>query len=142
MRSLAVSVITVLPFIYMGFIWYLSSQPADAVIETPFPFDDVLKESLHLVEFGLLYWFFVLMLAVQQKLTAKTSMVAALISVLYGLIDEIHQAFVPSRSSTFIDFVKDTIGVAVSFYMMKVWYFQKRNGRFYQFFQLLSRLKG
>ncbi len=33
------------------------------------------------------------------------------ISILYGLLDEYHQSFMPYRSATLIDFVKDVIGV-------------------------------
>ncbi|WP_425594009.1 VanZ family protein [Metabacillus endolithicus] len=36
-----------------------------------------------------------------------------------------HQSFVPARSATVIDFVKDTIGVLVSYYIAKRKFFKK-----------------
>jgi len=127
MQRLITAFLTILPFTYMGFIWFLSSHPSDEFIETPFWFDDLLKESLHLVEFGILFWLFVLALIRHTRLTQKTSVIVAIISILYGLTDEIHQAFVPSRSATVIDFIKDTIGVIVSYWVLKTWYFTKES---------------
>ena len=40
------------------------------------------------------------------------------ISSLYGLTDEIHQSFVPYRSATVIDLVKDCIGVLVASWVL------------------------
>jgi VanZ family protein len=40
---------------------------------------------------------------------------AALISALYGASDEIHQYFVPERSSEFLDWAADAIGAALLF---------------------------
>ena len=37
---------------------------------------------------------------------------AALFAALYGLSDEVHQAFVPGRSADFWDLVADTLGAA------------------------------
>ncbi|WP_243291949.1 VanZ family protein [Bacillus sp. FJAT-47783] len=130
---------TTLPFLYMGLIWFLSSHPSDAIVETPFSFDDLLKESLHLVEFGILYWLFIFMLACHGKLSQKASMIVAVISIFYGITDEVHQAFVPSRSATFIDFVKDTIGVWVSFFLVRKWYFEKKTSRLRNFLDGLSK---
>lgn len=108
-------VFTLLPILYMILIWVLSSNPADAIVNTPFSFDSLLKESLHLIEFAILYWLIALACMVNGKWTERASMIAASIAILYGLTDEIHQSFVPARSATVIDFVKDTIGVGVSY---------------------------
>lgn len=118
--------LTIAPILYMILIWILSSLPADAIIKTPFSFDRLMKESLHLIEFGILYWLIALAFAANGRWTAKASVLAALISILYGATDEIHQYFVPYRSATVIDLVKDAIGVLVSFYIMKVTYFAER----------------
>ncbi|WP_203289138.1 VanZ family protein [Metabacillus sp. cB07] len=118
--------LTIAPILYMILIWILSSLPADAIIKTPFSFDRLMKESLHLIEFGILYWLIALAFAANGRWTAKASILAAVISILYGATDEIHQYFVPYRSATVIDLVKDAIGVLVSFYIMKVTYFAER----------------
>ena len=47
-------IIRILPFLYMVAVFIMSSMPADAVVELP-KWDSIVKESLHLVEFGILY---------------------------------------------------------------------------------------
>lgn len=113
------ALISALPLLYMVLIWILSSNPADAIVNTPFSFDALLKESLHLIEFAILYWLIAFAFMAQNKWSEKASLLAAIISILYGLTDEIHQSFVPSRSATVIDFIKDTIGVTVSYYIAR-----------------------
>ena len=61
----------------------------------------------------------------------KYFLVAALvISSIYGLLDEIHQSFVPGRNSEFLDWVADSLGAAagafIVFYLLKKFkYFPK-----------------
>ena len=63
--------------------------------------------------------FFVLAAFTAGKfLPARQNAILAVIAILYGLSDEIHQAFVPYRSATVIDFVKDTLGVLAAFYFV------------------------
>jgi len=55
---------------------------------------------------------------------------ALIISSFYGLLDEIHQSFVPGRDSEFLDWVADSLGAAagviIVFYLLKVFkYFPK-----------------
>ena len=118
--------ITILPFLYMVLIWILSSNPADAIIETPFSFDDLMKESLHLIEFAILYWLIAFAFMAHNKWSERASLFAAIVAILYGLTDEIHQSFVPARSATLIDFIKDTIGVVVSYLIAKRRYFRSK----------------
>jgi VanZ family protein len=119
------AIFTLLPLLYMALIWTLSSFPADAIVNTPFSFDALLKESLHLIEFAILYWLIAFAFMAHGSWTERTSLIAAVIAILYGLTDEIHQSFVPARSATVIDFVKDTIGVTVSYFIAKRKFFKK-----------------
>jgi VanZ family protein len=119
-------IITILPLLYMALIWFLSSNPSDAIVNTPFSFDALLKESLHLIEFAILYWLIAFAFMAHNKWSERASLLAAVIAILYGLTDEIHQSFVPSRSATVIDFVKDVIGVTVSYLIAKRKFFQKK----------------
>ena len=114
------------PFAYMIFVWILSSLPSDAIIDTNYSFDNAFKESLHLIEFGILYGFWVLFLLVLNKFNLKTNVIVAVISILYALTDEIHQSFIPYRSATVIDFIKDTIGVLVVFWIVRRFYFSEK----------------
>lgn len=119
-------IITILPFLYMALIWILSSHPADAIVNTPFSFDTLLKESLHLIEFAILYWLIGFAFIAHNKWSERASILAAMVAILYGLTDEIHQSFVPSRSATVIDFVKDTMGVVVSYIIVKLKFFKQK----------------
>jgi len=126
------------PFLYMALVWILSSMPADAVVNFSIA-DSFIKESLHLVEFAILYVLFVFFLLVDGKLTEKTSLISAIVACLWGLTDEIHQYFVPYRSATFIDLVKDVTGVAVCFWIIKRSYFNEESklGKFLHSFERL-----
>ena len=112
---------------YMIAIWVMSSMPSNALVELPnSKLDAFIKESLHLVEFAILYVLFVIPLAISGKLTLKTSMIVALISAAYGVVDEIHQSFVPYRSATIIDVIKDWIGVIAVWAHVRYHYFHKK----------------
>ena len=112
---------------YMIAIWVMSSMPSNALVELPnSKLDGFIKESLHLVEFAILYVLFVIPLAISGKLTLKTSMIVALISAAYGVVDEIHQSFVPYRSATIIDVIKDWIGVIAVWAHVRYHYFHKK----------------
>lgn len=108
-----------LPLAYMILIWVLSSMPADAVVKLPdSKVDRFFKESLHLVEFAILYLLLVWALWSTGRFSKKASILCAVVAISYGLLDEFHQSFVPYRSATVIDFVKDTIGVLVAYYFI------------------------
>jgi len=108
--------IWLLPIAYMVLIWTLSSFPADEFVALPdLSLDRIIKESLHLVEFGILYLLFTVALFSNRQLTKKTSLIFAILACSYGALDEIHQSFVPYRSATWIDLFKDVIGVTVAY---------------------------
>ncbi|KPL59349.1 VanZ family protein [Rossellomorea vietnamensis] len=130
MKKLLKYLLTAAPFLYMILIWIMSSNPDDAVIR--FPDDGVdrfIKESLHLVEFGILYGLFVVALLAHGRLRFTLNFMVALIAIFYGFIDEIHQSFVPYRSSTMIDAAKDLIGVTVLFWIVNRTYFRNPDHR-------------
>jgi VanZ family protein len=119
-----------LPFLYMALIWVLSSMPADAVVALPDDgMDRFIKESLHLVEFGILYGLLFLAGLTLRDFRPAMSFIFMGVAILYGLVDEIHQSFVPYRSATVIDFVKDTIGVLVFSHFMHHAYFSGKFGK-------------
>lgn len=122
-------VLTLLPFLYMIAIWIMSSNPDDMILDLPSSsIDRFIKEALHLVEFALLYILLVSALAANQKLKPGLSLLAALVACLYGVIDEYHQSFVPYRSSTMIDVIKDMIGVAAVYFHVQYHYFKRERG--------------
>lgn len=94
--------------LYMTAIWLASSVAVDLPIER-FPLRD---KGVHFVEYGVLG--FLLAHAAFRTWPrhhhARTAAFAILVAVLWGLLDEIHQAFVPGRSSDALDLVADTLG--------------------------------
>lgn len=144
MKKLAVYVLRILPLFYMAAIWIMSSNPSDALVKLPDEgVDRFLKESLHLVEFGILYALLVLAALTTGRFTAVVSYGFMGVAILYGLLDEIHQSFVPYRSATVIDFVKDVIGVLAASHFIHHAYF---SGKFVRLGRLMrgieERVKG
>lgn len=122
--------IRILPVAYMAAVWLMSSLPANALVELPvLSVDRFIKESLHLVEFGILYFLLVAALLTTDKFTPAASLICALVAAMYGVIDEIHQSFVPYRSAALIDVVKDWIGVGVSWSIVRSAFFKKNRFR-------------
>ncbi|KZZ83866.1 VanZ family protein [Bacillus sp. SJS] len=138
MKKLLYWVLTIAPIAYMWLIWELSSIPGDP--NAPFTFEAVFKDSLHLIEFGILYWLFAFALAVHGKWTAGTSLAIVIVCLSYGAIDEIHQMFTPFRTSTWFDLFKDAVGITVSYIIMRYTYFKSKDSRMYRFFQRLETL--
>ena len=58
----------------------------------------------------------------RRHLSGKTALLALLIAVVYGALDEMHQGFVPGRDDSFRDWIADSIGalLAVSILVL-VW---------------------
>lgn len=144
MKNLTVKfVLRAAPFVYMGLIWFQSARfNPDSVMQLPLtaliPLGIVL-ESLHFVQFGILYLFVVLFYYTFGPLTQQRNMVAAGVAVLYAVLDELHQFFVPFRSASSWDLVKNLLGIALvwilvhrvsraknSFFMKMVSNFHKR----------------
>ncbi|WP_071460952.1 VanZ family protein [Bacillus massilinigeriensis] len=136
--KIIVWVLRFLPLVYMAAIWYMSGQPDNLVIELPdHGVDRFFKESLHLVEFGILYGLLFLAALTFSGFRPLWSYVFMGVSILYGLLDEFHQSFVPYRSATAIDFVKDVIGVLVFSHFLHHAHF---SGKFSRLGRLLDRV--
>jgi VanZ family protein len=102
-------------------IFYLSSQPS---IDTPslFPGQDKL---FHMIAFGVLGFFLMggMKTASNGYRTRQVWFVVALV-MLYGLLDEFHQYFVPGRDADILDALADAAGSLVGawsmYYLVKV----------------------
>ncbi|MFP5107214.1 VanZ family protein [Neobacillus sp. C211] len=132
-------VLRVLPFAYMAAIWIMSSLPADHFVKLPdSQIDHFIKESLHLIEFAILYVLLVLaMLTRRAAFTPALNIACAVFAALYGISDEIHQSFYSYRSSSLFDLVKDFTGILVSFYFIRGALFK---GRFARLRKVLGRV--
>jgi VanZ family protein len=92
----------------MAFIFTASSVPG-----TQLP-GHLWDKLVHLLVYALLGILFILPLAEGrwQGVTAKAAVGAVMLSLLYGISDELHQAFTPNRTPDVMDVVADTLGAA------------------------------
>jgi VanZ family protein len=97
---------------WMGFIFWLSSQP-EPETRTPLDFeggDTVAHLALYAV-LGALLWRATRRTG-HRPFAARPALWALAIGWGYGVLDELHQAFVPTRTPDVIDMLIDGIGAA------------------------------
>lgn len=104
--------------IWMVFIFYLSSIPNLELQGEWSIYDFVLRKIAHLVEYAFLtflfYW------GLQKNLSFKTNLwISLILAILYGISDEIHQYFVPTRDGKVIDVFVDSLGVIIALLLIK-----------------------
>lgn len=110
-------------------IFLLSAQPglrvsSDASVDGPF------RNVAHLGAYGLLAVLVVHGLgALGRPLSARTALVAALLTIGYGVTDEIHQSMVPDRSGNLEDVVYDAIGTVGGLVAAELWGRMREGGR-------------
>jgi len=104
------------PLVWMGLIFYLSSRQKIAVSPNYWISFAIFK-TLHIIEYGVLFilWHF----ALYRKRSGKK--IAAIISILYGISDELHQTFVPTREGRIRDVFIDSLGVFIFWHFVLPW---------------------
>jgi len=111
----------ILPIIiYMGIIFYFSSQPVISI-------DVALKEKgffierwlLHIIEYAILSLLLYRAL-IKTKFKNYSLILAVSISTLYSLSDEIHQIFVIGRSFDVLDLIFDFTGAVLMQMLIKL----------------------
>jgi len=111
--------VIVIPFLYMALIWVQTSKfDPDSVymLSTQINMNILLMigaglELAHLFEFGLLYVFILMVFLVFGKLSRRKEIIAIILARGYGVLDEIHQYFIPFRSFSTVDLIKNGIGI-------------------------------
>jgi polysaccharide biosynthesis protein VpsQ len=86
-------------------------------------------EFAHLFQFGLLYLCIVLIFLSFGRLRTWQEVTAAVIALAYGIVDEIHQLYVPFRSFSIGDLLKDAIGIVVFWWVVHRSYFYKKGSK-------------
>jgi polysaccharide biosynthesis protein VpsQ len=136
------------PIPYMMFIWWQSSHfnpetffaLTSEINMSLFLFIGACLELAHLFEFGFLYLFLIFAFLAFGPLNKRKEITALIISLLYGVIDEIHQHYVPYRTASMNDVLKDTIGVLVIYWIVHKCYFNNEDSRFGSFLRKISNL--
>lgn len=93
--------------LYTLLIWWLSSQTIELALIERVPLRD---KGVHFLEYGALGLFIAHAVTTTWPGRAIGSVVAVLITASLGLLDELHQAFVPGRTSDLIDLLADVLG--------------------------------
>lgn len=107
----------VLPLVYMLGIFALSSLPGDSSNGGSFVglLPPSLQNALHIPLFaGLAFCWLYALQQISQPLILRATL-AALISMLYGAVDEWHQMSVPGRYGSATDLMLDGIGALLVF---------------------------
>ncbi len=98
-------------FAMMALIFYLSTLPSKGKLTELLLFsptlNDVVSAILHIGAFGFLA------LTIEfgfGKMSSKERLWSLVWVILYGISDEIHQSFVPNRTTSFFDLVLDGLG--------------------------------
>lgn len=93
---------------YTLLIWWLSSHTIDPELLARVPLQD---KGVHFLEYAALSSFIAhAVAATWQERGAGATVSAILMASALGLLDELHQAFVPGRSSDPLDLIADTAG--------------------------------
>ncbi len=106
-KALTLSIIALTA--YMILIFYFSSLPGDI----PPPGAEILdipRTIMHVGEYAILGLLMNLVMIKRFSRISKSILYSSVFSSLYGVTDEIHQFFVPSRCFDIYDICADTIG--------------------------------
>jgi polysaccharide biosynthesis protein VpsQ len=87
----------------------------------------LLLESLHLIEFGILYILIILFQLAFGYLSRRKELTAIILSFLYSVTDEVHQLFVPFRSFSVGDLIKNLLGILLMWMLIR--YLHKRKNK-------------
>ena len=101
--------------LYMGLIFYFSSLPHPDERLPKFLFETLGDKVLHAIEYSVLALLcYRAFRRAAGPYAANFAVVLAItVASLYGATDEVHQAFVPYRTSTWSDWVADTAGAVI-----------------------------
>jgi VanZ family protein len=110
------------PVLLMALIFYLSSLSGLPDFEE---YDFAMKKTAHLSVYAFLYLLlFRAFYSVGRDAAGsrfRSHLASAVIAILYAVSDEIHQYFVPFRTSTIRDVLIDTAGVALMCVLISRW---------------------
>ena len=101
--------------LYAGLIFLLSAQSHPEDNLPSFLFKEVSDKILHAVEYGILavLCYRAFRWAAGPAVARQAVVLAILAASVYGITDEVHQAFVPLRESSWQDWLADTIGAVM-----------------------------
>ncbi len=131
-------VLTIFPLLYMYLIWLQTSHfDPESVSDLKHVLNPYIILAIgaalelgHFFEFGILYFLLIMAFLSYGHLKKWLEIIVVIISLTYGLVDEIHQIFVPFRSFSIFDLVKNAVGVFVVAGFIHQKYFNNKRSRF------------
>jgi VanZ family protein len=101
--------------LYAGAIFFLSAQSHPEEQLPSLLFEEVSDKVLHGVEYGILalLCYRAFRWAAGPAVARQAVVLAIVAASVYGLTDEVHQAFVPLRESDWQDWLADTTGAVI-----------------------------
>ena len=115
--------------VWCAIIFVMSHTPNLSLSQGPS--DYALRKTAHMAVYGLL--FLLSYRAISKSLyefwSTNTVILAALISLAYGVSDEVHQYYVPTRSGLWTDIVFDAAGIALALTALAWWTWWQRTLR-------------
>jgi VanZ family protein len=97
---------------WAGLIFLLSNQPGLAVSEDP-AVDQPTRHIAHVLVYAVLTLLIAWAATGRRVPTLRLATLAGVIALLYGVTDEIHQTFVPTRTGRPEDLVWDALGAVL-----------------------------
>jgi VanZ family protein len=100
---------------YMTLIFYLSSLPHPDEELPKFLFEKLGDKFLHVIEYAVLavLCYRAFRRAAGPFAAEYAALFAIVTASLFGATDEVHQAFVPFRTATWLDWAADTVGATI-----------------------------
>ncbi len=114
-----------LPLAWMAGLFWLSSIPGEPSAQDPEFYVFVswvpptLQNLLHVPVFGALAWLWCWSLPAWMQDDRSISVLAFVLTAGYGVLDELHQAWVPGRYATWTDVSLNVIGAAIGLWVYR-----------------------
>lgn len=116
-----------LPLACMAGLFWLSSIPGEPSAQDPDFYVVVswvppaVQNLLHVPVFGVLAWLWCWSLPAWVRNARFTGLLAFLLTAGYGVVDELHQAWVPGRYATWTDVSLNVLGAAIGLWVYQHW---------------------
>jgi hypothetical protein len=109
------------PLLWMGVIFTFSGYQTPGVSEF-YWVDFAIKKTIHVLEYGFLWLLLYRALKNTTKLKTPALVIWALvITALYGMSDEWHQTFTPTRTGRLRDVTFDSLGAVIAGLVVLKW---------------------
>ena len=104
-------------------IFYVSSLSFPPETET-----NPLKPYLYHFGIFLIFSFFLLLYSIRDK-HKNFFILSIILSILYAILDELHQSFVPFRDASISDVLTDSFGISFAVLIYLIFLVYRRNGK-------------